>query len=272
MKPILALVAALLGGSSLAAGTTVPVPVLSAYLHVDVADTTSAAVAVDLAALGLLPGATVEIRPVGDWDPGPGGDEYVNLLAVFSAGAALLAPSAPHRVPGAVDAGIPAFTGPTWPSGEPTDIPEDFVMLDTAGVTVVIPAGATHLFVTVADIYYRDNSDPDGDFGVSLTAVPTTDVPMVSAAERPFSATPNPFVHGTSLAFDLARDAEVRLAIHDVAGRVVRTLVAAGMSRGAHVATWDGRDDTGRLAAAGVYFVRLEAGDRSETMRLARVR
>jgi hypothetical protein len=255
-----------------AAQTTVPIDVLAAYLHVDTADTSHAAVPIPLAALGLAPGFTIEITPAGDWDNGPGGDVYVNMLAVFSGSATLLAPSLPHRVQDAIGAGISAYTGPTWPSGEPTDIAEDFVMLDTLGVTVVIPTGATHLFVTPADIYYRDNSDPDGDFAVRITPLSTTAAPLTSARYDVLSAQPNPFEHETSIRFEVQRAATVRVTVHDVAGRLVRTLLAAGVSPGNHQVTWDGRIASGRRAAPGSYFVRLDDGERRHTVRVSLVR
>jgi hypothetical protein len=39
-----------------------------------------------------------------------------------------------------------------------------------------------------------------------------------------------------------------------------------------HVAEWDGRDEFGREAAAGVYFYRLTAGDLQLTKKMALIR
>ena len=274
MKRALTLAAAMLGFPVIAAAqATISIDVLAAYLHVDVADTAHAAYPIPLGSLGLAPGYTVRIQPVGDWDNGPGGDQYLNMLAVFSNSATLLGPSAPDRVPDAVDCGIYAFTGATWPSGEPTDIAADFVMLDAAGVTVVIPPGATHLFVTVADIYYRDNSDPDGDFAVKITLISTpTDAPIASTRLDVLAAQPNPFEHDTSIRFEVQRAATVRLSIHDVAGRLIRTLFDGIASPGEHRVMWDGRTASGESAAPGVYFARLEDGERAQVVRMVHVR
>jgi hypothetical protein len=70
----------------------------------------------------------------------------------------------------------------------------------------------------------------------------------------------NPAREGTRLAFELTREAAVELAVHDAAGRRVRTLVAETRAAGRHVASWDGRDEEGGRVAAGVYFARLAAG------------
>jgi hypothetical protein len=53
----------------------------------------------------------------------------------------------------------------------------------------------------------------------------------------------------------------------------VRTLVADhAAAAGRHEAVWNGRDATGRVVAAGIYFCRLDAGVYSETRRLAFVK
>jgi len=58
----------------------------------------------------------------------------------------------------------------------------------------------------------------------------------------------------------------------DVGGRRVRTLARGALAAGAHRLEWDGRDAAGRPVAAGVYFVRAEAGDARATRRFVRVR
>ena len=55
-------------------------------------------------------------------------------------------------------------------------------------------------------------------------------------------------------------------------GRLVRTLVDGARSAGEHVARWDGRDGSGAPAAAGVYFVRLEAAGATRGSRFALLR
>jgi hypothetical protein len=49
-----------------------------------------------------------------------------------------------------------------------------------------------------------------------------------------------------------------RVALYDARGRHVKTLVDGAIGRGRHTAAWDGTDERGALAAAGVYFCSLE--------------
>jgi hypothetical protein len=91
---------------------------------------------------------------------------------------------------------------------------------------------------------------------VDVTELPLHD--SIARTElRPGS--PNPFGPRTVLSFDLAGDREqpVHLAVYDVNGRRVRTLVDGPMVPGSFEVVWDGRSDGGAATAAGVYFVRL---------------
>jgi hypothetical protein len=83
---------------------------------------------------------------------------------------------------------------------------------------------------------------------------------------------PNPARGLVHVHFTLARSGPVRLTVHDVAGRLVRTLIAGEQEAGEHVSDLTLADDTGRSLASGVYLVRLEAQGRVATRRLAAIR
>ena len=72
----------------------------------------------------------------------------------------------------------------------------------------------------------------------------------------------------------LPAEGPVELRVHDVAGRLVRTLASRRAIRRSAVLrtfTWDGRTDDGREAPTGVYFVRGAAPNLRVTLRVARV-
>jgi hypothetical protein len=83
------------------------------------------------------------------------------------------------------------------------------------------------------------------------------DVPLVFALRQ---NAPNPFGHGTAIAFDLPSPSRANLSIYSVGGRKVATVVDQDLAAGRHAAVWDGRDSSGHEVAAGVYLYRLEAG------------
>lgn len=68
--------------------------------------------------------------------------------------------------------------------------------------------------------------------------------------------------------FDLPEDTKVTLAVHDVAGREVRTLLKDLVLAGHHEIEWDGKDDHGASVSSGVYFYRPKAGTRDQTRKM----
>ena len=84
---------------------------------------------------------------------------------------------------------------------------------------------------------------------------------------------PNPFNPTTTVAFELPTQNAVSLHVFDLQGRLVRTLLSGEVvPQGRHEAVWDGRDASGRQAASGTYFFRLETGGQVETKRAVLVK
>ncbi len=85
-------------------------------------------------------------------------------------------------------------------------------------------------------------------------------LPKVLAANGNY---PNPFNPMTVIRFSVPVDQGVELAVYDVRGVRVRSLVSDVLTAGHHEATWMGRDDNGRAVASGTYFYRLTSGGQS---------
>ena len=83
---------------------------------------------------------------------------------------------------------------------------------------------------------------------------------------------PNPFRSSTELGFSIPRAEHVRLAVFDVAGRIVRVLVDRELPAGRHEVTWDGKDDGGRSLANGTYFYKLDRAGQSLERRMILLR
>jgi hypothetical protein len=119
-------------------------------------------------------------------------------------------------------------------------------------------------------------TDDDGsvatDSATVLVGGPPAAVVAAPAALALFPNTPNPFRGATALRFSLPYVAHASLGVYDVRGARVRTLIDGELAAGDHATQWNGRTDHGVQAGAGVYFVRLEAGGRSLTRRIALVR
>lgn len=84
---------------------------------------------------------------------------------------------------------------------------------------------------------------------------------------------PSPASAETRLAFHLDRPRWLRLAVYDLGGRRVRTLISGELrSAGRHVERWDGRLQDGTGVPPGVYLVRLNTDGESLTRRLVWLR
>jgi hypothetical protein len=95
-----------------------------------------------------------------------------------------------------------------------------------------------------------------------------TDTPLPTAVESRESAPvrfaldrnyPNPFNPSTTVRFQMAAAGNVKLAVFDLMGRELKTLLNGRQSAGSHTIEWDGKDQSGNPVGSGVYFVRMNA-------------
>ena len=107
----------------------------------------------------------------------------------------------------------------------------------------------------------------NGDVSGSLTAVPDGETAL-AALPRLAAPVPNPFNPKTTLRFSLPAAGAARLAIYDLSGRRLVTLVDEALAAGEHAAEWDGRDAAGAQVASGIYLARLEAAGYADMRKL----
>ena len=139
----------------------------------------------------------------------------------------------------------------------------------------------------VTDSYYEDNDlefDTEyfyrvsynvGDWSeysevlsVTLEAVNVDDgnqLPKTYALHQNY---PNPFNPVTNLSYDLPEDAMVTIAIYDMMGKVVRTLVNGQQSAGYKTLQWSATNNGGHPISAGLYIYTIQAGDFSQTRKM----
>ncbi len=106
---------------------------------------------------------------------------------------------------------------------------------------------------------------PEGQVGVREQAYSPNQGPLKT---RLYSPQPNPFRSALAVRYSLATEGRVELRVHDLTGRVVRTLTDGVMRPGRYNVNWRGTDDRGRELARGVYFCRFTAGDYRATEKL----
>lgn len=83
---------------------------------------------------------------------------------------------------------------------------------------------------------------------------------------------PNPFNPTTVISWQLAVGSEVELAIYNLLGQKIRTLVNGKQPAGFHRVEWDGRDDAGRAVASGIYVYQIKAGEIVQSRKMILIR
>lgn len=94
-----------------------------------------------------------------------------------------------------------------------------------------------------------------------LASGATSAEPMVNPGQALLGdAWPSPFRSETTIEYQTALDGPVEVAIYDLAGIRVRSLISCNQPSGRHETSWDGKNDHGQPVPSGIYFYRLIAG------------
>lgn len=127
--------------------------------------------------------------------------------------------------------------------------------------------------VRYASVIFIDNSDTTRKFSAVTDTSGNYQLDVVVTSVRPndhSAATfeleqnyPNPFSSSTSISYKLNKESDVKVTIYDILGREIKDFTIGFQAAGSHGVVWDGRNNFGKKATAGVYFYRLQA--RGET-------
>ncbi len=173
------------------------------------------------------------------------------------------------------------FEDSSWPGGDPCDGAQFYpwAVAQYLDWSVNDPVSWKERMRNGAVYAIQHNRNPFVDHPEFLAAIWDSNATVGVAPGAPVAAlqlganAPNPFTTLMRIGFELPRRERASLRVFDVAGREVRTLVAAGeLDAGRHDATWDGRDASGARVPAGLYFCRLEAGPETRTRRVVYAR
>jgi hypothetical protein len=131
------------------------------------------------------------------------------------------------------------------------------------------PAGSGKVGELLLDFF---RNDPVTSSWYRAAAPTGVELPAAAAGWSVQPARPNPFTDALSVPLALDAAAPVHAAVYSADGRRLRTIADRPLSAGSHVLSWDGRDDTGRAVAPGVYFVKVTRGGESRTAKVTRIR
>ncbi len=79
---------------------------------------------------------------------------------------------------------------------------------------------------------------------------------------------PNPFNPETTISFNIPKDGKVELAIFNIKGQKIKTLVNESKPRGSHTVTWNGKSSNNKSASSGVYFYKLTSNGKTQMKKM----
>jgi hypothetical protein len=86
---------------------------------------------------------------------------------------------------------------------------------------------------------------------------------------------PNPFNpsgsergNSTTISFTIPSDGNVNIAVYNIKGQKIKSLINQEYSKGNHRIIWNGKDDNNKIISSGVYFYRLKSGKYTSTKKI----
>jgi len=148
--------------------------------------------------------------------------------------------------------------------------------IETGGLDAAGPEGAVLVNESTDETYDLQETSTvsvttgdDGEVPLSLQVGASDQVRQIATPEetRLQGNYPNPFSERTTVELALSEQADVKVQVYNVLGQQVATVADGQLEAGNHELEWDGSS-----LSSGVYFVRMEAGDVTDTHKITVVR
>jgi hypothetical protein len=138
----------------------------------------------------------------------------------------------------------------------------------------LILGGGTFPDIDISLSLHRDQACVDTLLHVLATPATATSAENADASVTPGirTVTPSPFRDRVGFVVSMTRGDQVRVAVYDARGRMVRELVAGTWEAGEHPIVWDGRAESGERCGSGLYLISAAIGAERFATRVIRVR
>jgi hypothetical protein len=137
---------------------------------------------------------------------------------------------------------------------------DGFISGNSMSFKIWRPEGNIEIKVTDVEYVsgYTGRFEPMGTTMAGLKLnVQDPSIPVTSLGEN----YPNPFDVETVIPFTLGEKTDIDLAIYNLLGQRINTLVQAELEQGSYTATWNGEDQYGDKVLPGIYLYKLVAGN-----------
>lgn len=127
---------------------------------------------------------------------------------------------------------------------------------------------------TFADMYPESAHSVESEFAIRFTKTPPdsfvdNDNSVQVAQSYLLQNYPNPFNPETTITFALkAKSTNAELAIYNIKGQLVKTLVSGTIEAGTHSIVWKGTNNQDHNVASGVYYYKLKTENQTLTKKM----
>ncbi len=148
-------------------------------------------------------------------------------------------------------------------------------------------SGNYEVIASTSELSYQDMLEEAGEYGYYVTALydqenesdPSnteviiwdgtgSDDPLIPLVDALYQNSPNPFNPETKINFSTTESTEItEIAIYNLKGQKIRTLINEVLPTGHHTAIWNGRDENSKPVSSGIYFYKMRAGNRYTSTR-----
>jgi len=94
------------------------------------------------------------------------------------------------------------------------------------------------------------------------------EISQISSLTTHISNYPNPFNPDTTIKLELAESGKIELAIYNIKGQKVKTLLDCTTVPGTYECNWNGKDEMGKSVSSGQYVVKLKLNEKETTSKI----
>ena len=134
------------------------------------------------------------------------------------------------------------------------NVSADSIPISNASITFIDEGDSSNKFTALTDVA----GNYQLDIITGIREEPTAPTKFELAQNYP-----NPFTTSTAISYKLNQQSEVQVTIFDILGREIKKYNIGEQIVGVHGVFWDGKDNSGKRVAAGIYFYRLRVGKES---------
>jgi hypothetical protein len=117
-------------------------------------------------------------------------------------------------------------------------------------------------------IMATDHHGNESEMGIFSETVNVDDLAMFPVEYKLFQNYPNPFNPTTTIRYDLQDNGLVNIAIFDMKGSAVKTLINDQQTAGYKSIQWNATDNLGQPVSAGLYLYTIQAGEFRQTKKM----